>query len=159
MKCYNITASEAQERDRAYESQKTRCVAAALPLMNASERVSEACKIVAEGTNMSSVVFWTSLFQAELDLEKVRAQCLKEAHPEVAENDRDQAFKNIVQEARRLSQRHQELKEKWELQNYHVVQRCAQEVSQNVSGPMRAQLMAEYERFLNNDTIHKVTNA
>ncbi|CAN8017970.1 unnamed protein product, partial [Ixodes persulcatus] len=97
--------------------------------------------------------------QEELDLEKVRAQCLKEALPEAAENIRGQAFKDIVQEARKLSTRHQELRQKWELQNYYVVQRCAQEVSQNVSGPMRAQLMAEYERFLNNATIDKVMNA
>ncbi|KAH7936539.1 hypothetical protein HPB49_000793 [Dermacentor silvarum] len=47
-------------------------------------------------------------------------------------------------------------KGQWELQNFHVVQACAQQVYDNTTNEaMRSQLLAEYEKYMDNATIEK----
>ncbi|XP_070395751.1 uncharacterized protein [Dermacentor albipictus] len=48
-------------------------------------------------------------------------------------------------------------KGQWELQNFHVVQACAQQVYDNTTNEaMRSQLLAEYEKYMDNATIEKI---
>ncbi|KAH6929385.1 hypothetical protein HPB50_026901 [Hyalomma asiaticum] len=46
----------------------------------------------------------------------------------------------------------------WELQNFHVVQACARQVYDNTTNEaMRTQLLAEYEKYMDNTTIEKAS--
>ncbi|KAL1484969.1 hypothetical protein MTO96_032263 [Rhipicephalus appendiculatus] len=48
-------------------------------------------------------------------------------------------------------------KGQWELQNFHVVQACARQVYDNTTNEaMRTQLLAEYEKYMDNATIEKI---
>ncbi|XP_075750712.1 uncharacterized protein LOC119186545 [Rhipicephalus microplus] len=48
-------------------------------------------------------------------------------------------------------------KGQWELQNFHVVQACAQQVYDNTTNEaIRTQLLAEYEKYMDNATIEKI---
>nr|XP_037290985.1 uncharacterized protein LOC119186545 [Rhipicephalus microplus] len=49
-------------------------------------------------------------------------------------------------------------KGQWELQNFHLVQACAQQVYDNTTNDaMRTQLLAEYEKYMDNATIEKAS--
>ncbi|XP_037518933.2 uncharacterized protein LOC119395976 [Rhipicephalus sanguineus] len=48
-------------------------------------------------------------------------------------------------------------KGQWELQNFHVVQACARQVYDNTTNEaMKTQLLAEYEKYMDNATIEKI---
>ncbi|XP_064489444.1 uncharacterized protein LOC135401154 [Ornithodoros turicata] len=47
-------------------------------------------------------------------------------------------------------------KARWELQNFHVVQRCAEEVHANVSSDMKRDVEKLYEKYMANATIDKM---
>ncbi|XP_077539126.1 uncharacterized protein LOC144151836 [Haemaphysalis longicornis] len=241
MACHNITSEEALERDRSYHDHQTKCMAAVLPSVEASQREREACRIVVDATNMSRAAFWTvtqvrrciadsvmfpDTDEVQLNLDTKRAQCLREALPDTPEPEREAAFHKAAEEANALTRRHTDLRQKletcmheyllhieeqreyrqllpecqsellpglepkqvqekldltlksgdldlyvqlhtcvylkttkgqWELQNFHVVQACAQLVYDNsTSDAMKVQLLAEYEKYMHNATIEKI---
>ncbi|KAL1486640.1 hypothetical protein MTO96_031312, partial [Rhipicephalus appendiculatus] len=184
MSCHNITAQEALERDRSYDAHKAKCMAAVLPSVEASMREKEACRIVVEATNMSSAAFWT-VTQEQLDLESKRALCLREALPDTPEADRDDAFRRAAQEANALTKRHTDLRQKEQREYRQLLPDCRRklfpeldsqqlqekldsalakgdlslyvQVYENTTNEaMRTQLLAEYEKYMDNATIEKI---
>ncbi|KAL1443878.1 hypothetical protein MTO96_045783 [Rhipicephalus appendiculatus] len=89
--------------------------------------------------------------QEQLDLESKRALCLREALPDTPEADRDDAFHRAAQEANALTKRHTDLRQKWELQNFRVVQACSRQLYNNTTNEaMRTQLLPKYEKYMDN---------
>ncbi|KAH9382333.1 hypothetical protein HPB48_012062 [Haemaphysalis longicornis] len=101
----------APQRDRSYHDHQTKCMAAVLPSVEASQREREACRIVVDATNMSRAAFWT-VTQVQLNLDTKRAQCLREALPDTPEPEREAAFHKAAEEANALTRRHTDLRQK-----------------------------------------------